>query len=256
MTRELEKSRAVKDRLVRGEVILAAQIGLTDPAVVEILGDSGFDVLIVDVEHGPHSTETVQAMLQAGVATEAVVLARPLRLDPDLIRLYLDLGSPGIVCPFVETTDQAERLVAACLYPPAGSRGYGPRRAGRYGAASVSYFETANDSMLCIPIIESAEAIKNIDEIVSVDGIDTVCIGPADLSISLGTPMEYESTAYLEAFAAVNAACARHGKPMGTGAFNLEHARSCRERGVQFLLAFGDDGAIRAGALATVEALR
>ena len=256
MTRELEKARAVKDRLVRGEIILAAQIGLTDPAVIEILGDSGFDVLVIDAEHGPHSPETVQAMLQAGVATDAVVIARPLRLDPDLVRLYLDLGSPGVVCPFIETGAQAERLVAACRYPPAGRRGFGPRRAGRYGAASTSYFETANDSMLCIPIIESAEAVDNIDEIVSADGIDTVCIGPVDLSISLGTPMEYESTTYLEAFARVKDACARHGKPMGTGAYGLEHARSCREQGVQFLLAFGDDGAIRAGALSTVEALR
>ena len=88
------------------------------------------------------------------------------------------------------------------------------------------------------------------------DGIDTVCIGPVDLSISLGTPMDYESAAYLEAFAAVKEACVRQGKPMGTGAYSLDHAQTCRDEGVEFLLTFGDEQALRAGALATVEALR
>jgi 2-keto-3-deoxy-L-rhamnonate aldolase RhmA len=256
VTRELDKAYAVKERLATGKLVLAAQIGLTDPAVVEILGDTGFDVLVIDAEHGPHSPESVQAMLQAGMAGEPVVLARPLRLDPDLIRLYLDLGSPGVLCPFIETGAQAEVLVSACRYPPAGTRGYGPRRAGRYGAAAAAYFKSANDCVLCIPIVESREAIENIDEIVSVEGIDTVCLGPVDLSISLGVPMDYESAAYLKAFARVREACARHGKPMGTGAYSVEHAQTCRDQGVGFMLAFGDDQALRAGALATLEALR
>src|SRR5579871_5396882 len=122
MTRELEKARRVKQRLAGGGLVLAGQIGLTDPAVVEIVGDAGFDVLLVDAEHGPHGTESMQAMLQAGLAGNAVVLARPLRLDPDLIRRYLDLGSPGVVCPFINTGDQAELLVAACRYAPDGIR--------------------------------------------------------------------------------------------------------------------------------------
>jgi 2-keto-3-deoxy-L-rhamnonate aldolase RhmA len=256
MTRELDKARAVKERLATGNLVLAAQIGLTDPAVVEILGDTGFDVLVIDTEHGPYGPESVQAMLQAGVSGGAVVLARPLRLDPDLIRLYLDLGSPGVLCPFIETREQAELLVSSCRYPPAGRRGYGPRRASRYGGAAVGYFESANDCVLCIPIIESSAAIENVDEIVSVDGIDTVCIGPVDLSISLGVPMNFESVAYLEAFAAVKEACIRQGKPFGTGAYSLEHARACRDHGTGFLLTFADDQALRSGALATVEALR
>jgi 4-hydroxy-2-oxoheptanedioate aldolase len=135
------------------------------------------------------------------------------------------------VCPFIETRQQAERLVSACRYPPAGKRGFSPRRAGRYGAAAAGYFESANDSVLCMPIIESGGAIENIDEIVSVEGIDTVCIGPVDLSISLGTPMDYVSPAHAAAFASVQEACVRHGKPMGTGAYRLEHAQACRDHG-------------------------
>ena len=110
--------------------------------------------------------------------------------------------------------------------------------------------------MLCIPIIESRSAVENIDEIVSVDGIDTVCIGPVDLSISLAVPQSYESPEFVEAFATVSASCARHGKPMGTGAYSIEHARACRRQGVGFLLTLVDDQALRAGAHMTMDALR
>ena len=256
MTRELEKARLVKQRLRAGDVVLAAQIELNDPAVIEILGTTGFDLLVVDTEHSPHSPENVQAMLQAGMNGDAVVLARPMKLDAELIRLYLDLGSPGVLCPFIETAEQAALLVSACRYPPVGIRGYGPRRAGLYGTAAAEYFESANEAVLCVPIIESKTAVENIDGIVAVEGIDAVCIGPVDLSISLGVFNEYESEPYLKAFTAVEAACARHGKAMGTGAYSIEHAKACRDGGVQLLLTLVDDQALRAGALATVEALR
>ena len=166
MTRELDKARALKERLRSGELAVGAQIVLTDSTVVEILGRAGFDWLLIDTEHSAQTPQTVQAMLQAGVDTGAVVLARPTRLDPDLIRLYLDLGSPGVVCPFIETGEQAQLLVDACRYPPAGVRGYGPRRAHGYGFDALEYFELANDSMVCIPIIESEKAVRNINEIV------------------------------------------------------------------------------------------
>ena len=95
MTLELEKAKALKKRLRAGAGVLAAQVELNDPAVVEILGDVGFDVLVIDAEHSPHGPENMQAMLQAGLASDAVVLARPLRLDPDLIRLLPRSRVPG-----------------------------------------------------------------------------------------------------------------------------------------------------------------
>jgi 2-keto-3-deoxy-L-rhamnonate aldolase RhmA len=256
MIRELEKARGVKQRLQRGDLVIGAQIELADAAVVEILGRAGCDVLIVDAEHCAHGPENVQAMLQAGVSTNAVVLARTSRLDQDLIRLYLDLGSPGVLCPFIESADQARLLVAACQYPPAGIRGYGPRRAGVYGFDAAEYFASANDSMLCIPLIESEAAIRQIDEIVAVPGIDVVCIGPVDLSISLGVFQQYHSDQYAQAEATVRDACRRHGKAMGTGAYSPEHAIASRDAGDQFLLALSDDQALREYASATLATLR
>jgi 4-hydroxy-2-oxoheptanedioate aldolase len=256
MIRELEKARALRARIQTCGLTIAAQISLADPSVVEILARAGVDVLVIDAEHSPHGPEGVRAMLQAGVATDAVVLARSLRFDPDLIRLYLDLGSPGVVCPFIETAEQAQLLVNACRYPPEGTRGYGPRRAGGYGFDAAEYFDLANDSMVCIPIIESERAVNNIDEILAVDGIDVVCIGPVDLSISLGVFMRYDSERYQQAETTVREACRRHGKAMGTGAYSREHAIAARDAGDCFLLALGDDQALREGALATLDALR
>src|ERR1700683_1960995 len=128
MIRELDKARALKQTLKDGRLVIGAQVELSDPAVVEILARAGYDVLVIDAEHSAHGAENMQSMLQAVVAGDAVVLARPLKLDPDLIRRYLDLGSPGVICPFIESREQAQLLVAACQSPPAGIRGYGPRR--------------------------------------------------------------------------------------------------------------------------------
>jgi 2-keto-3-deoxy-L-rhamnonate aldolase RhmA len=241
MILELEKARRFKTKLRSGKPCWGAQLALSDPAVAEIFGRAGFDWLIVDTEHSSTSLPTVRAMLQAAAPTEAVLLARPLRFDADEIRRLLDLGSPGVLCPFIHTGEEARRLVEACRYPPAGIRGFGPRRAGSYGFDADQYFEEANDAMICLGIIESAQAVENIDDIVKVDGLAGVVIGPLDLSISLGGYKQFEHPRYLEAVEAVRQACRRHGKAMGHGCQSLEHAKMCRGLGDTLLLVAGDD---------------
>ena len=156
MILELEKARRFRSKLNSGKPCWGAQLALSDPAVAEIFGRAGFDWLVVDTEHTATSLPTVRAMLQAAAATPAILLARPLHFDADEIRRLLDLGSPGVLCPFINTGEEARRLVEACRYPPAGIRGFGPRRAGVYGFDSDQYFEEANAAMLCLGIIESA----------------------------------------------------------------------------------------------------
>jgi len=253
---ELEKAKKLRARLRAGEVCLGAQIAFTDPAVAEILGRAGYDWLVVDTEHSVNTTETVRAMLQAAISTNAVLLARPLRFDPDEIRRFLDLGSPGVICPFINTGEEAQKLVQACRYAPAGIRGYGPRRAGVYGFDADEYFRDANDALLCIPIIESKLSVENIEEIVGVEGIDGVCIGPMDLSLSLGVFKQFERPEYLEAHEKVRHACHKHKKAMGTACYSLDHARACAVRGDQLLLVGGDDHYLSAEARRWVEALR
>jgi 2-keto-3-deoxy-L-rhamnonate aldolase RhmA len=252
---ELEKARRLKTRLRSGEPCLGAQISLSDPAVAEIFGRAGFDWLVLDTEHSAINEITVRAMLQAAAHTSAVALARPMKLDFDLIRRFLDLGSPGVLCPFINTGEEAERLVSYCRYPPAGIRGYGPRRAAVYGFDGDEYMKIANDSMVLIPIIESREAVENIDAIVSVDGIDGITVGPMDLSISLGIFRQFEHPAYLAAVERVRVACRQRKKAMGSGCYSLEHAKQCRDLGDTLLLMAGDDGYLAAESRRCLEAM-
>ena len=253
---ELQKVRKLKEKLKAGEVCLGAQIALADAAVAEIFGRAGFDWLVVDTEHSAQSSLTVKAMLQAAAHTSAVLLARPLRLDSDMIRHYLDLGSPGVLCPFINTGEEARQLVQACRYPPAGIRGYGPRRAGVFGFDADEYFSTANEAVLCAPIIESEQGVKNIDAIVAVEGIDGITIGPMDLSMSLGIFKQFDHPTYLGAVDRVRGACAKYGKAMGTGCYSLEHASRCVASGDTLLLVAGDDLFLAAEARRCLDALR
>ena len=252
----LAKAIELKAKLQRGEVCLGAQIALNDPAVAEIFGRAGFDWLVIDTEHTACSPQVVRAMLQAAEHTPAVALARPLRLDADEIRRFLDLGSPGVLCPFINNGEEAKRLVEACRYPPAGIRGYGPRRAGMYGFDADEYFREANAAMICIPIIESRDAVENIEEIVSTDGIDGVCIGPMDLSISLGCFKEFQSAIYTGAVERVRQACAKHKKAMGTAGYSMDHAKQCAQAGVALLLVGGDDAFLASESARWLRALR
>jgi 2-keto-3-deoxy-L-rhamnonate aldolase RhmA len=241
LIRAAEKAKALKQKLRKGEVCWGAQVALSDPAVTEIFGRAGYDWLVIDTEHTASGPPVVRAMLQAAEHTGTVALARPLRLDPDEIRRYLDLGSPGVLCPFVNTGADAERLVQACRYPPAGIRGWGPRRAAGYGFDTVEYLASANDAMLCFPIIESQVAIRNIEDIVSTEGIDGISMGPMDLSISLGCFKDFQCSTYTDAVDQVRSACRKHKKAMGHGCYSIEHSRQVAAVGDTLLLVGGDD---------------
>ena len=256
MLNELEKARHFKEQLRSGTARLGAQIGLADPAVVEICGRAGYDWLVIDTEHAATNPLSVQNMLRAGASSQALVLVRVLRLDADEMRRFLDIGFPGIVCPFINSGEDARRFVSACKYPPVGIRGFGPRRAGVFGMDTAEYFKTANDAIVCIPIIESKEAVKNIEDIVSTEGIDAVLVGPADLSISLGCFGDYDHAEYVDANERIREACKKHGAAMGTGCYSLDHAARCRDSGDKLLLIGGDDGFLTAEARRVIEAVR
>lgn len=256
MIPELAKAQKFKARLKRGEPCFGAQIALSDPAVAEILARAGFDWLVIDTEHTPSDALVVRAMLQATVHSEAVTLARPIRLDSDQIRRFLDIGSPGVFCPFINNGDDASRLVQACRYPPDGVRGYGPRRAGVYGFDADEYFRQANATLICIPIVESREAVRNIEDIVATCGIDGISLGPMDLSISLGCFREFHCSTFTDAVDQVRRACRKHKKAMGTGCYSIEHARECVEQGDSLLLVGGDDMFLAAESARCLKVLR
>ena len=235
----------LKETLDKGKVAVTAQLRFGSPGIAELFGLAGFDGIIIDSEHAPQTPVTVQAQLQGVGCTEATPIVRLKNNDPDLIKLYLDMGALGVLVPFINTPEEAELGAKACRYPPTGTRGWGPHRAGDYGLNSQSYTDEINDQVMYIPIIESAQAVDNIDAILEVEGVDSFILGPVDLSISLGVPFDYENSVFKDAIARTLDASRRVGKPAGggvTGPISDPASISVLvEAGFRLILAGGDE---------------
>jgi len=214
----------LKEKLKQGQPVIGTFVGLGHPDVTEVLSRLGFDWLVIDGEHSPMSFETMQLLMQSMNGSNCVPIVRPQWNDMVIIKRALDIGANGLLIPWVNTKEEAEYAVRACKYPPEGIRGFGPRRAALF---DPDYSQTANDEILIIAQIETRKALSNLDDILSVKGIDACYIGPADLSYSfgLGSP-KWENPEYLEAFDNVLATARKWGKPAGMFAFteNIEWA--------------------------------
>ena len=214
----------LKEKLKQGQPVIGTFVGLGHPDVTEVLSRLGFDWLVIDGEHSPMSFETMQLLLQSMNGSNCVPIIRPQWNDMVIIKRALDIGAYGLLIPWVNTKEEAEYAVRACKYPPEGLRGFGPRRAALF---DPDYSQTANDEILIIAQIETRKALSNLDDILSVKGIDACYIGPVDLSFSfgLGSP-KWENPEYLEAFDNVLAAAKKWGKPAGMFTFieNIEWA--------------------------------
>jgi 2-dehydro-3-deoxyglucarate aldolase/4-hydroxy-2-oxoheptanedioate aldolase len=211
----VKQARSFKHRLAQGPVCLGTCISFTDPTVTESLCGL-LDFVWIDMEHNALSLETVQAHLMATKGSETVPLVRVPWNDPVLIKPVLDIGAAGVIVPFVRTAEEARRAVAACHYPPAGVRGFGPRRPSNYGRLSGPEFcREANESVIVIAQIEHIDAVHNLDEILAVPGLTSIVIGPNDLAGSLGHIGEPRHPQVLEAIYSVIATAHRKNVPVG-----------------------------------------
>ncbi len=174
----------LRDMLRKGTPIINAWLSIPSGYISEGAGHQGFHSVTVDLQHGMIGFETAVSMLQAISATPAVPLVRSPSREPEAIMRLLDAGAYGVICPMISTPAQAQEFVSACRYPPQGSRSFGPARGKLYGG--LDYFDAANGEILAIPMIETAEALRNIDGILSVTGVDLIYIGPNDLALDLG----------------------------------------------------------------------
>jgi 2-dehydro-3-deoxyglucarate aldolase/4-hydroxy-2-oxoheptanedioate aldolase len=176
-----------KQRVKQGEKLIGAFVCLPVPESAEIFAELGYDWLILDTEHGPYGTLTVQRMVQAVAGRSACIVRIPSN-EEVWIKKALDTGADGVLVPLVNTAEVAGRVAAACRYAPAGTRGMGGARCHRYGAGFQDYVDRAEEKVSVIVQAEHAEAVANIEAIAAVPGIDGIFIGPYDLSASLGKP--------------------------------------------------------------------
>jgi 2-dehydro-3-deoxyglucarate aldolase/4-hydroxy-2-oxoheptanedioate aldolase len=228
-----------KARLHRPEALVGTVMGITHPDVAEILALAGFDYLWIDLEHGPGDFAAAQMMIQ-GVGGRCPCVIRVPENREVWIKKALDVGADAVVIPQVNTGEEARRAVAACKYPPEGTRGAGVARAHDYGMALAEVLERANRTVSIILQVEHSDAVENLDEILAVPGIDCLFVGPLDLSGSLGVLGEMNHPAVEEAIQRVVARAGAAEMPLGLFVSNGEAARKAAARGFRFL-AMGTD---------------
>jgi 4-hydroxy-2-oxoheptanedioate aldolase len=199
-------------------VALGAWVMLREPLIALAASNAGYDYVCLDLQHGAIGHDDLLGMLQVMPIVGATPLVRVPWNEPWLIGRALDAGALGVIVPMVNTAAEAARAATACRYAPRGSRSIGPIAASaRYGA---DYATWADERVLCIVMIETAEAVANLDEILAVPGIDAVYVGPSDLSLTLGLPPAADHTdpRFVDALSTIVAACRRHGVVPGVHA--------------------------------------
>jgi 4-hydroxy-2-oxoheptanedioate aldolase len=175
----------LKQRLSEGKASINGWLAIPSGFSAEVMAQCGWDSVTVDMQHGVQDYMSMVACFQAMQAHPVTPLVRVPWNEPGIIGKVLDGGAMGVICPMVNTVEEARALVSYSLYPPSGKRSNGPIRAAMYGEAS-DYQKTANDEILVIPMIETQEAVDNIDAILDVPGINGIYIGPSDLGLSMG----------------------------------------------------------------------
>jgi 4-hydroxy-2-oxoheptanedioate aldolase len=232
------RQNSVKATWRAGGVAHGAWLVIPSSITAEALAHQGYDYVCVDMQHGLIGYETALTMLQAISTTAAMPFVRVPSNDFGTINKMLDAGAMGVVIPMVNSAAEAREAVRACRYFPKGARSWGPTRAAIY--AGSDYYPNADDEVACIPMIETTEALAQLDDILSVDGIDCAYVGPSDLSVTLGLPPGPDNGgAFEEARLRIAAACREHGVVAGMHA-NASLAAKHRAAGYQMITITAD----------------
>src|SRR5580692_6312792 len=247
----------VKEIWASGKVVVNACLAIPSGFSAEVVSQCGFDSVTVDMQHGVQDYQSMVQCFQAMQAHPITPMVRVPWNEPGIIGKSLDGGAMGIICPMVNNRAEAQALADACLYPPIGKRSNGPIRAAMYGEAS-SYQSTANDEILVIPMIETQQAIDNIDEILSVPGINGIYIGPSDMGLSLGLIpiLDREEPIILDIYKKLLASCKKHGKFAGIHNGTAAYAARMMQMGFQLCTIANDSGLMARAAREAVTATR
>lgn len=253
----------IKNRLkqlwAEGKPTINGWCSIGNPFTAEIMAAQGFDSVSIDMQHGALDYSSVLPMFQAMRASGAVLMARVPWMDPAIIMKVLDAGAYGVICPMTNTPEQVAEFVSYLRYPPHGVRSFGPTRAAFAQGPNIAH--EANDEILAFAMIETAEAMENLDAICAVPGLDGIYVGPADLSFSLSngklTPgFDREEPEVIEALKTIVSACKRHGIRAAIHCGSADYAARAIGWGYDMTTVGGDTRFLAAGASATVSRFR
>jgi len=250
------RENTLKSIWARGEAVVNGWLSIPSAFASEVMAHQGFDSLTVDMQHGVVDYQVAVTMLQAISTTPVIPLARVPWNDPARLMKILDAGVYGVICPMINTRAEAEAMVQACRYPPRGYRSWGPVRASIY--AGADYGDHANEDIVVMPMIETATALKNLDDILSVPGVDAVYVGPSDLSLAFGCKPRLDQTdaPVVEAQQQIVEACKRHGVAAGIHNNTAAYALKMIAAGYQFVTLASDSRFLASKAAEEVGAVR
>ncbi|MBM45983.1 MAG: 2,4-dihydroxyhept-2-ene-1,7-dioic acid aldolase [Acidimicrobiaceae bacterium] len=243
-------SNALMEKWAANIETLGSWLSLPDSHAAETVARIDFDYVCVDMQHGIADYQVATVMLQAVTMTgKGTPICRVPWNEPGIIGRMLDAGARGIIIPMVNSVEEAQRAVAATKYPPLGQRSYGPTIiGGRAANAGEDYYPTANQTNACIPMIETRDAVENLDAILAVEGVDAIYVGPADLSLSYGYGPAYsdDNDEYKEVLEYIVERCNKAGKIAG---IHSTSALAANRRGKGFMMQTisGDIAAVAKG---------
>ena len=240
-----------------GKAALNGWLAIPSGFSAEVIARCGFDCVTVDLQHGVQDYRSMVQCFQAMQAHPVTPLVRVPWNEPGIVGKVLDAGAMGVICPMVNTRREAEALVRSAKYPPRGARSNGPIRAGMYGEAGA-YQATANDETLVLPMVETREAVENMEDILDVPGIAGIYVGPTDLAFSYGkTPkFDHEDPFFLDIYARLIAACSRRGLYAGIHTGSAAYAARAIGMGFRLTTILSDSSLMAMAARAAVAQVR
>ena len=206
---------SLKEKLKNNKLTLGSWVTIGHPSIIDIMASAGFEWLVIDIEHTSIDLYTAHILISTIQANGMKALVRVSKNEEVIIKRILDMGADGIVVPMVKSKADALEAIDYAKYPPVGKRGVGLFRAQKYGLGFDEYKKWVDNELVIIAQIEHIEAVNNIEEIITTDGIDGVIIGPYDLSGSMGYPGEYDREDVKEAIAKVLHVCKEQNFPSG-----------------------------------------
>ena len=212
--KRIEKIRLIREKLTSGKHSIGSWMQIPNASVAEMMGDAGYDWVAIDLEHGSISTQILPDLFRGLEIKNTLPLVRLAQGHPKDCKQALDAGAGGVIIPMIESAEQLELIQKACSWPPSGTRGIGFSRANLFGKYFEDYTKESQGPLI-IAMIEHVNAIKNLDSILQVKGLDGILVGPYDLSASMGITGQFDKIEFEAAIQQIHELCSKYNIPSG-----------------------------------------
>lgn len=236
MMNRLEAIQKIRTKLSNKDTTIGSWMQFPDSSVAEIMGQSGYDWVTIDLEHGSISVHQLPDIFRALELGGTLPLVRVAEGHPKDCKQALDAGAGGIIIPMIEDAEELNRIRDYMRWPPAGNRGVGFNRGNLYGKYFDSYFEEAQNPLL-IAMIENIKAVENIEDILNVEGLDAILIGPYDLSSSMGMTAQFDNSKFIDTIENIKLKCEKNNVPCGIHIVepSIQNLKEKIDEGYQFI---------------------